>query len=305
MYHGSLRTTDPINLTAPVNKSHYLAQTLNAWWLATPGRFGGLTWYDLVGRNPGTLTTMNNSSNGFVTSPLHPGGYGAMLFDGSAGYVDTGAGAGTGPANLATIGVLSRVFSVWSFWINPTVNTTGTICARSDGNVTNAGWWITFETGPKLRLTCERASVNDQNDITAPTTAVWSHVIIFADTSGASVTNCAMYINGISQTVTHSATGSGASGVDTARNFIIGRWSTASGGGHGFFQGYLNDVRTYAGRSITAGDAYAIYDNSRRGCPGLLNRRRAAYMVAGAAGAATTAFIPEHFTTHPLFPMGV
>ena len=75
----TLRTSNP------VRQGHPLNQGCVAWWLTLPHTQGTATWFDLMGTNHGSLVSMGNANNGW--RPTHrPGGYGHVLFDGTAGY---------------------------------------------------------------------------------------------------------------------------------------------------------------------------------------------------------------------------
>lgn len=71
-----------IDLRNLLNRKHPLNRGLVAEWAVLPGLAGGKYFYDIVGRNHGTLT------NGPVWTPnSRPGGFASLGFDGSDDYV--------------------------------------------------------------------------------------------------------------------------------------------------------------------------------------------------------------------------
>src|SRR5438105_8727398 len=91
---------------APLKRQHWLAVGLQAWHIALPWRMAGGTWYDLAKVSKGTLTTMGNANNGW-RSTTRQGGFGAVLFDGSAGYVTVSP----------IVDLYSLVYSTTAFWV--------------------------------------------------------------------------------------------------------------------------------------------------------------------------------------------
>ena len=69
-----------LNPRAPLN------QGLVAKYICLPGMTGGQYWYDLCGKNKGTLTNMT-SGYGWQGAIGRPGGWGAMRFDGVNDYI--------------------------------------------------------------------------------------------------------------------------------------------------------------------------------------------------------------------------
>jgi hypothetical protein len=81
---ASLQDLEP---SFPLNQANPLNRGRVAWWLATPQRFGGPSFYDLVQGMAGTLT---NLPAGYGWSTFtNPGGVGSVRFNGGAtgGYV--------------------------------------------------------------------------------------------------------------------------------------------------------------------------------------------------------------------------
>ncbi len=189
-----------------------------------------LTANDSLGVNNGTVS-------GATATPGEIDG-GGNFVSSSSQYINMGTGS-----SIADLVNTSGSGSVaWSFWINPTTNTSGTIAARNDGNTVSPGWWISFETGPLLRFTTERATTNARKQITAPSTGAWSYVVIEGDTHSINPT-MTIYVNGVSQAVSSANTGVGTSGSDSSQTFYVGRYGAAVGGGNGFLNGILDEFR--------------------------------------------------------------
>jgi hypothetical protein len=94
------------------NPYHVLNQGAKGWWLTAPGYSGGLEWWDLFGRNRGTLT--GASSRAWFGSSRR---WGACQFDGTNSYV----------ALPATAGVATLKVFTWSCWINTTSTVVGRV----------------------------------------------------------------------------------------------------------------------------------------------------------------------------------
>src|SRR5271170_655703 len=76
--------TAPIDYQHPLNTASNLNVGRLAWWLALPNLSGGSKIWDLNGLYPGTLTSMGNSSNGWLSGRFSPGAISqSLLFDGS------------------------------------------------------------------------------------------------------------------------------------------------------------------------------------------------------------------------------
>jgi Concanavalin A-like lectin/glucanases superfamily len=168
----------------------------------------------------------------------------ALSFNGSTGSVTIANAPGNQDLALATPG-----FTI-SFWMNPTSVTTGTLFDKSDGNTVSAGWWIDLNdnhaTGSAIAgitFAVEFSSNNYYCHIPAPTTSVWTHVVLTYN--GTTVTdNSAItgYYNGVAQTVTHDSVGAvGTKGTDSAQPLVVGN-ATAAGSGNGFYSGLLDNI---------------------------------------------------------------
>lgn len=95
-----------INYGQPVNWSSPLTRGLVSWWLTLPNTKGGGKWFDLCGRNHGTLTNMAPATD-WVPS-TRPGGFGALDCDGVNDSIIT-------PTINHNIGTGDWFFTAWIY----------------------------------------------------------------------------------------------------------------------------------------------------------------------------------------------
>lgn len=263
---------DEIDLWDPVNKEHSLNRGLVGWWMGLPTIGGGPSCYDLMGRSPVALTNMGNSSNGW-RSNTRPGALGnAILFDGVAGYATPGAA----PA----LEVYQR-FGVFC-WIKTT--SANGFCVAKDFSTGARGWVLGVSAG-KLYI-----EMNGSNQVSGigPTIndGAWHHIGLSFDGSFAIGHIDGIYNVGSGATTTPSA--NSAAWVQFGRRQYVG-FET-------YFAGLIDDVRIY-GRLPTSTEIKPLYDLSRQGYPGALNR-----MPASAVGAASVAAVVSRIMAQNHFP---
>jgi hypothetical protein len=206
---------------------------------------GGLQIYDATGNN--TIGILS----GTTPPAWMPGQFGTSLkFDGSTSYIDCGTGQST--ADLT-----NTVPGSWSFWVNLVANDIGTVAARNDGNLVNGGWWLTFTAGNLFTFQVERNTFNGIFRMTSPAIGSWHHIVVTC-TTGNSPT-VALYLDGASKAVTISAAGTGVSATDATKNLILGRWSTAVGGGNGFLSGQLDNFLICKNHILTPDEVLRLY----------------------------------------------
>lgn len=240
----------------PVNRQHPLARGLVVWYLSVPTWMGGPRWWDLFAGNHGQLRSMANNNNGW-RSTTRPGGFGSLLFDGTAGFVDIpNAAQVNGITNsIASItawinfsslpNAAPMVFSTWDasfgyqIFINQITSTTGNLASWSD-----VGGQLTGSTVLTANKWYRLAGVWDG-------------------------TNNYLYINGVLET--SAARTFRANTKDTQ----IGAQASGAGGtiASFFFKGNIDDVRIY-NRPLSALDVSDDYHNSTVGYPNLLNWRK-------------------------------
>lgn len=235
----------PVDHGDPFIRHHPLNNGRIAWWLALPLWMGGRTWYDLMGLNHGVLTGFNTINNWRATT--RPGGFGNFYGNGTNNdYVNI-----PGAAFPATC----RSFSCW---IRSDVVQSG----GADNDILylfNGGslkWGIVNH-----RATSSVILYNPSFAIIvsgAITQGAWYHVVVTTDGATANI-----YINGLlAGTASSTLTLAGPATIGYLGNYTNGLepWN-----------GALDDVSTWS-RTLSAMDAWNLYDLSRRGYPGMLNR---------------------------------
>lgn len=213
---------------------------------------GGLTAYDISGNyNDGTLT------NGPAWAA---GQFGAALnFDGVNDYVNAGS-------NSVIDNLMTSNPATLSFWMNPATPLDNLIFSKNDGNNT-AGWWVeNISTTPTngaigLRLILVRATTNFRFGVASPTNNVWTHITIVFDGT-LTAANQKIYYNGINQTATTSADGTGTHATDAAETLYFGNNFPASSAGVIFtsYKGFLDDIRIY-NRALTVEEVWSLYND--------------------------------------------
>jgi hypothetical protein len=239
---------------------------LVGWWCPSIDATGGIL-PDRSGRNNhGTLTNMANDD--WVVN----GGKLALDFDGFNDYV-------TGSGN-------NQPIRAWSFWAKPnaTINSSSAFQAVFQTRLgANLSWYISFGQATGL-LTNEyitiadtsggvnyRAGVADGGSL--PSTD-WSHLAIVE-----SVSTHAIYVNGVSKSVTLNST---SPGTPIFNGLRLGCTDQDGGGPRGFFAGQLDDIRIYS-RALTAGEVRQLWQIGRGNMP-LRRRRRYTEQAGGFKG---------------------
>lgn len=265
--------TPVLNYGQLVNRASPLNRGLVAWWLALPQGGKGNTFFDICGKNHGTLT--NGPTWG--GSLGRPGGHGALDFDGSNDYVNLGTG-------LDQNGELTA-----SAWFNSRVAAGSDqrhIISNSASGGSDNDYIIEFS-----RTAGKLSCVWGGNLILTATTAVatneWHHAVLVR--SGASSNwTVTIYLDGKSDGSTTSAVNPNGSSAQTAIGAI-------GAGNARFWNGRLDDVRLWA-KALSAADVAALYNDSRYGYPTTLNRiRLPVYGEAGGAAPTTSPFYFRHY----------
>lgn len=257
-----------VNRLNPVNWSHPLNRGLVSWYLAMPGWNYGSTWRDLCGRNHGTLTNMDPATD-WVSAVGRPGGFGSLDFDATNDYVH----CGTTLPFMSTLTV--------SAWIkyNSGNDTHGYPVEHVVDS--NNCWMIHIVAGgatANLAFKIKVAASETRNAVAVGATLnTWEHWICTAVSGG----SLAIYKNGQPQTL----------GVDGNTSFTSTARFDLGGGSHSTntqFGGQLDDVRIYS-RAISFTESWALYNDSRQGYPGTLNRidHKSQRFVSGGTPAAT------------------
>jgi hypothetical protein len=265
--------------TGPVNWQHPLNRGRLAWWMVPPnsGWRGSLRLLDLCGLS-GRKADHGTLTNGPLwRGTTRPGGFGHLLFDATDDYVDLPASPafnfGTGDFS---IGVWLRPSDVSQFRIMLGKDVSGNRDWNLNHGITAAGGtssgYLCFfdnvaSTGPGSATVDSGGSVLTDN--------VWSRAV--ATRNGSTST---LYHNGVrvGQTTGVTTTFSATNAVQIGRREF--------GGFEQYFGGALDDVSVWS-RGLSAAEAAADYNLSRRGYPGVLNRvAPVAYSIPAAGGGA-------------------
>jgi hypothetical protein len=271
-------------LTAPslldvgnlVNESHPLANKLLVWWFCVPQLMGGTRLRDLVGATHGTLTSMAVSptaTSGWGRSTTRPGGWGELRFDGVGDLVSTGKQILPTTPTKFTLTAWAKLSSLAAAQIF--VNWTLTSGLRIGLYYQSANTFLSF--------TVNNATNSATSDAAA-STGVWYHVAGVYDSANAT-TKQVLYVNGVRQTTTANAAAATVSGYTV----VLGARADASLP----LTGMLDDVRIYT-RALGDKEIMALYQNSRLGCPDLLNRLPIFPRVPLASAATLLPFMMQH-----------
>ena len=251
MSEGLLIHGLPVDLADPVNKHHPLNQGRLAWWLALPGLDGGIQFHDLLGLYPGTLTSMGNSSNGW-RGTTRPGGFGHLLFDGSAGYVACGGGNGS------TLDITTKKIT-WGAWCYPKFTTGYHALSCRNNNV--GGRQYSLYMGPDTS-SLFLGGFSTVSAVTASSpwvTNAWNRIIVTYD--GVRI-KC--FFNGLK--VADLADTATITTVSGAGNFL----GFTPGEPYGF-SGAIDDAVLWS-RPLSEAEVFADFDLGSKGYPGVLNR---------------------------------
>lgn len=266
----------PVDSRDPVEWGHPLNRGRVLWLLTLPQWYGGRQWFDLAGRNHGTLT------NGPLWQP-RAGGHGAVGFDGVNDYVGTSGGF---------FGSLANKVVTAAAWVNPAGSLTayqslfdGTASAGPDrmlsaffgGNANQL--YVAIARSSGTAITLSTPWVANQ----------WQRLLVACDGTTASV-----YRNGVLAGAGVGAVGTGFVAVN-ASGWQIG--GNPSGGGAPLAGG-VDDVSVWS-RALSPAEVAADYALSRQFYPGVLRRptgvatfyASAAPVVVSAAGSASLAVL--------------
>lgn len=205
-----------------------------------------------------TFRDLTGSYHGTLTnSPTwnglrNPGGFGSLLFNDSNNYVTTSA------SSVST----TYSFSAWC-------------CLNANGNYP----MVVTGTGNNCDLRFEANTRVPQFRGTAGSSVIalntWVHLCVSVSSATAT-----LYVNGKSE-----ATGS--AGSPSLSSLQIGRRSDGF-----YFPGWINDVRFYSSRALSASEVSALYRASMAGYQNELNWQR--YPVIESPQAAVTSVVPYY-----------
>lgn len=254
--------TRAINAASPVNWQHSLNVGRQVWWIVMPGALGGGTWRDITNhKNVGVLTSMGNINNGFKPT-TRLGGWGSMLFDGTAGYI---AGPSViGPQHGMSCAAWARISSF---------SANGLLVSMYNQNLGNAYLQFAYlSTGAGFARI--QGSGIDTNYIGRSTAGgllsanIWYRLLMTWD-GGTSATGINYYINGIQLASVISNGGSFVAPNSTSIPIWIGAQEAATPVSFSF--GSLDDVSIWS-RAISAAEVRQDFLLSQFSYPGVLNR---------------------------------
>lgn len=244
-----------INTTSPINWNHPLNRGLVRKWVCLPQRTGGNTWRELTRRS-------NASINGATArSPRsRPGGWGSYEFDG------TNDGAQTGTIDLSSVSTLT--ISMWLWWNSYgsaddiALETSANYNSNDGAIIIDPDWSASANFATGLRT---GAGTFNIYTFPRPTAARWNHYVFCYDRGGGAQQVTAVYVNGVSQTLTSAFTSS------TSGNFGNHQWNFMARNNGSAIQGdgVLDDVSIHS-RVLSASEALQLYRESRAGYPTLL-----------------------------------
>jgi hypothetical protein len=254
-----------IDYGQPVNRQAALNRGLVGWWLNLPLRRGANRLWDLCGRNDGLLTngTLWGGTRG------RPGGFGAIIHDGTDDLVDLGA-----PAAFKI-----AVYTV-SCWAMRTGAGVGIAAASGYTNVVpiftrgmgegdntskDINWFVGANAASSYNLIATHELNTGADSVALSTTAMalntWYHLVYTVNT------NATLYANGV-QIAQVAAQQPVATFNQKA---CLGASFNDAGTRQGAFAGLIDDARLY-NRELSATEAYGLYLESATGYPTCLSR---------------------------------
>ncbi len=234
----------------PVNWSHPLNAGRLAWYLCLRHLSAGVSWYNLVSSANGTLTSMA-AGTGWADT-VRPGGFAAIHFSGSAGYIPLGSDPSYNVPGDLTVAAWVRTSSIANAgaYILQAYDTSTPFhgfALAANGAVSNGNkfsWWN------GASWTDSTTVINDGK---------W-HRLLIATTG----TTVKFYLDGVlDKSATPASPSLSFSGTRT-----IG---AINGGGSARWNGDIDDVTLWS-RFFTPADVWADYTLSYQGYPGVINR---------------------------------
>ncbi len=255
--------TGAINWSNPIARCG-LNDGLLMWLLARGPRTDAGTWFDLCGKNNGTLT--NGPTWGTST---RPGGSQAVSFVGTTDYVDLGSQIG--PQAGCTV----------AMWVAPTGTGTYVLLSQYTGGTAAYSQFYISSGGITARIhdTIDSKYIGRSSASSLVDANAWSHVG-FTWSGGTTSAAIKVYYNGIQVDNADSQAGTFAGPYASAVNLRIAT-QFSGGGPNASLPGKIGDVRVYS-VAKSAGDMFQLYSDSLAGYPLTLNRlsRNVGYVAA-------------------------
>ncbi len=254
----------PIDWTNPVTDDP-LNDGLVARYLADMSQWGSPIWRDLLGHH-GTLTNMEPATD-WRTPQGRPGGLGALNFDGTDEYVDTGHNfTEVSDANRLTIRSWSKYALTSQDYI------VGERAEGNDGFALN----IRGDVGGDPLVLTVSGGFDQTSGASGMSANTWHLVCVTYDQA-----NVVFYVDG-QQISSHAQT---AAIDESDLNAFLGALNN-QGTPALFLGGLLDDIRIYS-RALPGAEVERLYDDSRLGSPRTVNR--SAWIVPAPASAAPAA----------------
>jgi hypothetical protein len=250
-------TTDPYSIDPyqAINWDHPLCQGVRGWWQVLPLTRGGLTWYDLTGRHHGTLTNMDPATDWVTDSPK--GGWGSLQIDATQ---SERIGTTFDPGGLTA--------ATTATWIKFTALSGN----RAVGPGLWAESWMLRTNGTALQFYTFTSGFVGGNVGLSFVADRWYHVVATYD--GATMR---AYVDGVIGGTTRSQSGALSAGA-----WRFGEHSSTSDDG----DDYTSISRVWD-RALSASEVAALYDESRRGYPGMLRWQPTTRYFLPSGGGAT------------------
>lgn len=271
-----MRTTlGPIDLGSPVERGHPLNRGKLAWWLALPGQTGGPVLSDLFGRRPGTLSAAPNRPVWGGTG--RPGGLGQLTLAGNASsYVDC-APMGASLAGLQHVSA--------ACWTDRVPGTNFGLGQGLDGQRFSLLW----STDDRIYVEVESGGA-----FSYPSAGVaasgWHRLLLSYDGTASGLARLSLYLDGEPLALTAGGDGPAASVADPGPyTWAVG--VSHSGSGYAGGTGAVDDAPVWT-RSLSADEAAAEFDQSRRGYPDMIRRLSNRLTMAMGSGTAAGGFKP-------------
>ena len=251
-----------VNFQAPIRYQSPLNKGLLRWWMAEPSRTGSPRLQDLTRKSPITLTgALRLGPRGRV------GGAGSSVFDGTDDYGQT--------ATIDLSGISTMSIALWLYWDAFADDNDMLIESSADSSAAARQGAISIL--PNSSTTAFVVRVNASGSLfnsyrfPRPSAATWHHYVFCYDRNGGAQQITAVYVDGVSQTLTSVATNATSAGGfgNWQWNFLSRNATTLFGAGR------LDDIRVY-NRVLPAWEVRALLAASRRGYPNELRWSRGA-----------------------------
>ena len=261
-----------IDLQNPVS-DHPLNDGLVSWWLPLRATGYGTTLFDLCKRNDGTLISGPTWTAG-------RDGFGALSFDGSNDYVETGA-ISPSPQTLS-----------FECWVRlSSTATEQTLLAITNGGATPSQYSQLLRFGSSAAVYCFDGAPKLTASASLGTSAgVWYHVVGVWQNLGSQT----VYVDGVQRAT--GAIGNLFTGWSPSPRVSFGVIATLSASA-ARFSGDFGFARFY-NRALSAADVASLYDQTLRGHPDTIRRYSSARWFVGSVATspppppASSTFIP-------------